>query len=376
MEKSPALGLMHGNIIIEGGYVFQVVDNYAQDAYNGLKSRTLFGTDRGRSVMKTRITELLGIKYPIIQSPMNPVSFAPLVAAVCNAGGLGILAGGGHMSPEDMRKMIKQTKELTDKPFGANFVAFSPTGDEARDAEIRARVAAVIQVLIEEKVAVASYGRGDPKMITDTTHPHGMINMPTIGAVKHATRAEGYGVDAVIIQGLEAGGHASFVSTLVQVPQVVDAIKLPVVASGGFCDDRGLVAALALGAEGIAMGTRFLVTKESTVPDETKQWYLRASDHDTVITPHVTGVRCRMLHNKLTDRIDGEEQYRPLLHQSGGRAKRVDSALMTAGDADMSSLYSGQVVGRCNDIPTCKELIDRIVYGAEEILERVRSSIR
>lgn len=316
--------------------------------------------------MKTRITGLLGIKYPIIQSPMANVSYPSLVAAVCNAGALGILSGGGD--PERLRKMIRQTRELTDKPFGVNFVAYTPTGDEARDAQTRERVAAIQQVLVEEKVAVASYGRGDPKQIVATTHSHGIINMPTIGAVHHGVRAQGYGVDAVIIQGLEAGGHASFVSTLVQVPQVIDALNIPVVAAGGFCDARGLVAALALGAEGMAMGTRFLVTKESPVPDHIKQLYLEASDHNTILTPYGTGVRCRALQTKGTDILEEQKQLPP--------GQPYMKIALEDGDGDGGFMPCGQVVGRINDTPTCKELIERIVYGAEEILERIEAKIR
>ena len=353
--------------------------------------------------MKTRITELLGIKYPIIQSAMNYVAYPSLVAAVSNAGGLGIL-GAADMSPDDLRKNIKQVRELTDKPFGVNFLPYHPQAEEVQN------------ILVEEKIAVASYGRGDPQQIVARTRPHNVINMPTIGAVRHAVKVEGYGVDAVICQGWEGGGHASYIATTVLLPLVVDAVKLPVVAAGGFCDARGLAAALVMGAEGIAMGTRFATIKESPVPDNIKQMYLRTSENDTVITPYVTGTRCRGLQNKLTDLMSSERQGFPVIKSVKGFWemrrnfkvpwwKLVGSAIkmkqayeiplsnvsemvfttfgrermtqgLIKGDAEMGFMPSGQVCGMLNDIPTCKELIERIVYGAEEILEQVRSSIR
>lgn len=309
--------------------------------------------------MKTRISELLGIEHPIIGSPMANVSYPRLVAAISNAGGLGILAGGMY-KPEEIRDGIRQVKELTDKPFGVNFVAHFPTAPEVQAA------------LIEEGVAVASYGKGDPKQIVDRTKEKGMINMPTIGAVKHGTSAEGYGVHAVILQGMEAGGHASFVSSMVLLPKVVDAVKIPVVAAGGFCDARGFVAALALGAEGMAMGTRFILTKESPIPDNIKRMYLEATEEDTVITPYGTGNRCRALQNKLIDILEEKKEIPP--------SQPYMTIALEEGDGDRGFMPAGQVVGRMNgsvkDLPTCKEVIESVVYGAEEILERIGAKIR
>ena len=353
--------------------------------------------------MKTRITELLGIKHPIIQSAMAFVAYPSLVAAVSEAGGLGIL-GAGPMTPEELRKSIHQVRELTDKPFGVNFLPYHPQAEE------------VMQVMIEEKVAVASYGRGDPKRILERTKPHGIINMPTMGAVKHAVRTEGYGADALVIQGMEGGGHTSFVASTVLLPLVVDRVKVPVVAAGGFADARGLVAALAMGAEGIAMGTRFALTKESPIPDNVKQFYLESSENDTIITARVTGTRCRGLKNQLTDMLEGERRGFPLIrtisglsqmrrafnvpwwrvllsglrmkqayeipisglgelaHVTFGRDRMVHALI--EGDPELGFMPCGQVCGRIDDIPTCKELIERIVYGAEEILNSIGTRIR
>ena len=345
--------------------------------------------------MKTRITKLLGVKYPIIQAGMSYGAYPSLVAAVSNAGGLGIL-GAGAMNADELRQNIRETRELTDKPFGVNILATSPVIDE------------LIEVLVEEKVPVASYGRGDPKKIVEYTKPHGIINMPTVGAVKHAVRVEGYGVDAVIIQGMEGGGHTSYISTLVLLPQVVAAVKIPVVATGGFCDGKGLVAALALGAEGISMGTRFALTKESSLPEEIKQHYLRAEGDEAVITERVTGTRCRGLDNKLVETVEGRrrglairEAISSLMEMrrefqvplwkillSGLRMKgaygisagqlgnaaaglqRIKDALVE-GDSEWGFMPCGQVCGRIDDISSCRELIECIMREAREILPQL-----
>jgi len=346
-----------------------------------------------------RITELLGIKYPIIQAGMNYGAYPPLVAAVSNAGGLGLL-GAGAMSADELRQNIKAIRDLTDKPFGINILATSPALD------------ALIGVMIEEKVPVASYGRGDPKKIVERTKPHGIINMPTVGAVKHAVRVESYGADAVIIQGMEGGGHTSYISTLVLLPQIVAAVKIPVVAAGGFCDGKGLVAALALGAEGISMGTRFALTKESTIPEEIKQFYLRAEGDGAVITERVTGTRCRGLDNNLVKTFEGKRRglalkeaisslmemrhefqvplwkillsglrmkgaYKISVSQLGnavaGRA-RIKKALVE-GDSVWGFMPCGQVCGRIDDIPSCPELIERIMTEANEILPELANTL-
>ncbi len=347
-----------------------------------------------------RITELLGIKYPIIQSGMNYAAYPPLVAAVSNAGGLGIL-GAGAMSANELRQNIRTIRAMTDKPFGVNILATSPALDE------------LIEVLVEEKVPVASYGRGDPQKIIQRTKPAGIVNMPTVGAVKHAVRVESYGADAIIVQGMEGGGHTGYISTLVLLPQVVDAVKIPIVAAGGFCDGKGLIAALTLGAEGISMGTRFALTKESTIPENVKEFYLRAEGDDAVITSKVTGTRCRGLSNKLVKTVEGQRQGLPLresisslleitrefkvplwkvlfsglgmkrayeIHASqlgnilAGR-QRIRKALVE-GDSEWGFMPCGQVCGRINDNPSCQEIIQRIMREAEEILPELAVRLR
>jgi NAD(P)H-dependent flavin oxidoreductase YrpB (nitropropane dioxygenase family) len=344
--------------------------------------------------MKTKITELFGIKYPIIQAGMNYAAHPPLVAAVSNAGGLGIL-GALSMRPEELRQAIHKIRSLTSKPFGVNFLPYHPEVDK------------MIDIMIEEKVPVSSYGRGNPAHIIACTKAAGMINLPTTGSVKHALKAQEDGADAVIIQGTEAGGHCSYVSTTVLLPKTVDAVKIPVVAAGGFCDGRGLVAALALGAHGISMGTRFIVTKECTVSEVIKQHFIKAGENDTVITDKVTGMRCRGLKNQLIDMLETQSVKRDLFSflkaipaaramskefgvpawkvlTSGMKMRdiyemqfnkmgyasfgslRIREAL-EKGDEDMGFMPCGQVCGRISDIPTVKELIDRMIAEAEEI---------
>jgi NAD(P)H-dependent flavin oxidoreductase YrpB (nitropropane dioxygenase family) len=346
--------------------------------------------------MKTRITELLGIDHPIIQAGMNYGAYPSLVAAVSNAGGLGIL-GAGSMTADELRQNIRMIKGMTNRPFGVNLLATSPILNE------------LIEVMIEEKIPLASYGRGDPKMIVERTRPYGILNVPTVGAVRHALSVEEYGADAIIIQGMEGGGHTSYISTLVLLPQVANSVKIPVIAAGGFCDGQGLVAALALGAEGISMGTRFALTQESAIPDSIKQFYLNSGGDDAVITTRVTGTRCRGLENKLVKTVESERRglalkewvssllelrrafnvplwqvissglrmkkaYEMPVGQLGNAAagnQRIKKALVD-GDSEWGFMPCGQVSARIDDIPSCKELIERIVKEADATISGLR----
>jgi enoyl-[acyl-carrier protein] reductase II len=313
--------------------------------------------------MNSRITKLLGIKYPIIQGAMAWVSLPPLVAAVSNAGGLGIL-GGAIMKPEQFRKSIQETKSLTQKPFGVNFITENPELEQLLD------------ILIEEKVSVVSYGKGDPRRIIERTKPYGIINLPTMGTVKHALKAERDGADAVIVQGTEGGGHTGFVASSILIPMVADKVKIPVVAAGGFGDGRGLVAALALGAEGISMGSRFMVTRECPIPLHAKEWIIRSGEEDTVVTDNLTGVRCRVLKNKFSEcfldmKERGASPWEMMAHATG----RLRKALYE-GDLEEGSLLCGQVAGMISDIPTCDELIQRIIKQAEKEIELLKERIR
>jgi NAD(P)H-dependent flavin oxidoreductase YrpB (nitropropane dioxygenase family) len=347
--------------------------------------------------MRTRITDLLGISHPIILAPANFVGTPEMVAAVSNAGGFGILAS-GRLAADDLREDIQAIKGLTDKRFGANLIFGSP-GFE-KQAEI----------LIESRVPLICHSRGNPKWLIDATKGRGIKVMAMIGSVRHAIRAEEDGAHAIMVQGSEAGGHVGQVSTLVLLPLVAGKVKIPVVGTGGFSDGKGLVAALALGAEGIAMGTRFAVTTESPLPESIKRRYLEASENDTVVTPSITGTRLRVIANKFTlmldqgdremswrEKVSGamgtrrmlgvswwrflaggwsmRKQYQASVAELGHLAAggvRIKKA-MVDGDADLGVMPSGQVCGRIDDIPTVHELIERIVAEAEETLRSLNS---
>ncbi len=306
--------------------------------------------------MKTRITELLGIKHPIIQGAMSWVSFPPLVAAVSNAGGLGIL-GAAFMNPDQLRENIRQIKAMTDKPFGVNFMPDNPIVDQLLD------------VILEEKVPVASYGRGNPKKVIDRVKPHGIKAMPTMGSVRHAIRAEQDGADALIVQGTEGGGHTGHIATMVLIPLVTAKVKIPVIAAGGIGNARGLVAALALGAEGISMGSRFIVTREAPVPENVKRYLIDKTEEDTVVTDNLTGVRCRVIKNDFAKRIMDMAKSKvdpwEMMQYGVGRIRKA----YVEGDLEWGSMAFSQACGFIDDIPTCKELIECMVTEAEEIMK-------
>ncbi len=308
-------------------------------------------------MIKTRITDLLGIEYPIIQGAMAWVSWPPLVAAVSNAGGLGIL-GSGRWPAEFVQEQVREVKRLTRKPFGANVIAGNPNIDDFMD------------VMAAEKVPVVSYGKGNPQRLIERAKSAGIVAMPTMGAVKHAVRAEANGADAVVVQGTEAGGHASFVSTMVMVPMVADRVKIPVVAAGGIGDARGLAAAMMLGADGISMGTRFIVTQECPVPLTIKQRIMHANEEDTVVTDNLTGTRCRVLNNALARQFADMAAHKVSPEEMARFGVGKFKLAFMEGDDDNGTVAMGQVAGMINDLPTCKELIERVVNGAEQILKR------
>jgi enoyl-[acyl-carrier protein] reductase II len=312
--------------------------------------------------MKTRITELLGIKHPIIQGAMSWVSFPPLVAGVSNAGGLGIL-GAAFMTPEQLRDHIRQIKNMTDKPFGVNFMPDNPIVDQLLD------------VILEEGVPVASYGRGNPKRIIERVRPYKIIALPTMGSLKHALRAEQDGADAVIVQGTEGGGHTGHIATMVLTPLVASRLKIPVVAAGGIGNGRGLAAALALGAEGVSMGSRFIVTKEAPVPEHVKRYLIDKSEEDTVVTDNLTGVRCRVIKNDFAKRIMDMAKSKvdpwEMMQYGVGRIRKA----YVEGDLDWGSMAFSQACGLIEDIPSCQELLDCIVAEAEEIMKSMGKKV-
>lgn len=311
--------------------------------------------------IKTRVTELFGIEYPILQGAMAWVSFAPLVAAVSNAGGLGII-GGTIFTPDQMRQEIRRVRELTDKPFGVNIISLHPQIDQ------------ILKVLIEERVLVATYGTGNPKKIIETLKPGGVMSFPVVPTVQAALRAAADGADGVIVSGCEAGGHVGAISSLPLIPQARDAVKIPLVAAGGIADGRGMAAAFALGAEGIQMGTRFIVTRESPAHPNIKQKILSAKIEDTVVTGNITGLPVRVLRNQMAAQFlqmeqTGKSKMEMALFGSG----KMQLAFVQ-GDAEQGSVMSGQVAGMIRDEPTCAELIQRTMKEFHETIGRLSKS--
>ncbi len=340
--------------------------------------------------MKTRITELLGIKYPIIQAGMNFVSYVPLAAAVSNAGGLGILTA-SDQTPEELRENIRKLRKLTNNPFGVNLVPYIP-GYQA-----------FCRVVLEENVPVFCHGLGDPFKLLNMKKPREMIFMPTAGSSGQAIKMEKDGADAVIVQGMEAGGHVGYIASSVLIPKVSESLKIPIVAAGGFCDGRGLVAALALGAEGIAMGSRFIATQECPVHPDVKEAFLKAKEEDAIVSSKYDGFRLRSIPGEKVKRYKGwwsrpwtvlpgvwdmKKGFKTSLAELFRAAKdlrRLGAPLMQVavgcamvrhtlsnGDMKRGVLPGGQVVGRLHDIPTCQELIERIVAEAEGIMDSFR----
>jgi len=312
-------------------------------------------------MLRTAICDLFGIKYPIIQGGMAHVATAELAAAVSNAGGLGIV-GGGAPEPDWMREQIRLTRKLTDKPFGANVVLIAPKAKE------------IIEVILEEKVTVVTTGAGNPGPFIPGFKEAGIKVMPVVASVALARRLARYGVAAFIAEGMESGGETGQLTTMALVPQVVDAVELPVIAAGGFADGRGLVAALALGAKGIQMGTRFVCSEECVAHPDFKKMIVEASDRSTVLSGQSTGYPLRCLENKFArDFMDKEGSGMPIeeLFQLGVGKMRAG---MIEGDIEEGTLLAGQISGLIKEIKPARAIIEGIVAEAETILNQLRDS--
>ncbi|MDQ0759959.1 NAD(P)H-dependent flavin oxidoreductase [Streptomyces canus] len=342
--------------------------------------------------METALTRLVGVRRPIVQTGMGWVAGPRLVSATANAGALGILAS-ATMTVDRLRDAVREVKSRTDAPFGVNLRA------DAADAGDRVRV------IVDEGVRVASFALAPSPELIGALKEAGVVVVPSVGARRHAEKVAAWGADAVIVQGGEGGGHTGEVATTVLLPQVVDAVDIPVVAAGGFFDGRGLVAALAYGAAGVAMGTRFLLTSDSTVPDAVKARYLAATVKDVTVTRAVDGLPHRMLRTDLVESLENTSRARTLLRAgrhaaafrrlSGltwrqllhdGLAMRHGKDLtwsqvllaantpmllksaMVDGRTDLGVMASGQVAGVIDDLPSCAELVERIMKEAEEVL--------
>lgn len=309
--------------------------------------------------MKNRICEILGIKYPIFQGGMAWVSTYHLAVAVSEAGGIGIIAA-GNADAEYVRNQIRSAKELTDKPFGVNVMLRSPFVED------------VMKVILEEKVALITTGAGNPGKYVKALKEAGIKIFPVVPSVALAKRLEQEGVDGLIAEGTESGGHVGELTTMCLVPQVVDAVNIPVLAAGGIADGRGMHAAFALGAEGIQMGTRFVCSKECWVHQNYKEAIVAAKDRETVVTGRSLGHPIRCLKNKLTRQFEkleasgASEEEIENLGKGGLRAAAVD------GDIQNSSMMSGQIAGMINDIKSCKEIIQDIIKEYNENLSKVK----
>ncbi|TZE83387.1 enoyl-[acyl-carrier-protein] reductase FabK [Calorimonas adulescens] len=309
--------------------------------------------------MHTKLCDILGIEYPIIQGGMAWVATAELAAAVSNAGGLGII-GAGNATGEFVREQIKKARALTDKPFGVNVMLMSPFAED------------VMKVVYEEKVPVITTGAGNPGKYIDKLKGAGIKVLPVVPSVALAKRMEKEGVDAVIAEGTESGGHIGELTTMVLVPQVVDAVKIPVIAAGGIADGRGLVASLVLGACGVQMGTRFVASVECTVNENYKRAIVKAKDRDTIVTGRPTGHPVRVLKNKLTreyEKLEEQGASPEVLEQLGaGKLK----AAAVDGDVENGSVMAGQIAGMIESIKPCKDIIDDIIKEAMELLNKMK----
>ncbi len=307
--------------------------------------------------MKTRITELLGIEHPIIQGGMAWVAEHQLAAAVSNAGGLGLI--GAASAPEDViRAEIRAAKELTDKPFGVNVMLMSPYAEE------------VARVVVEEGVKVVTTGAGNPGKYMEMWKDAGIKVIPVVASVALARMMEKAGADAVVAEGTESGGHIGAATTMTLVPQVADAVNIPVIAAGGIADGRGMAAAMMLGAEGVQIGTRFCVATECICHENYKKKIIKAKDIDSTVTGRSHGHPIRCLRNQMTkEYIKLEEQgagFEELEHLTLGSLR---NAVMD-GDVKMGTVMAGQIAGMIKEEQSCQEIITDIMTKAEALLNR------
>lgn len=309
-------------------------------------------------MLKTNLCELLEIEYPIIQGGMAWVAYAELAAAVSEAGGLGII-GSGHAPADWVREQIHKVKERTSKPFGVNVMLMSPFVKE------------VMQVLVEERVNVVTTGAGNPGVYMTALKEAGIKVIPVVASVALAQRLTRLGIDAVIAEGMESGGHVGELTTMALVPQVVDAVKIPVIAAGGIYDGRGLVAALTLGAAGVQMGTRFMCASECPIHQAVKEQIIKAKDRDTVVTGRSTGHPVRVLRNKLTRQFEEMEKRNVPPEEIEKMGVGKMRAAMQEGDVEYGSLMAGQVSAMVKQIQPAREIILDIMKVAQEALGRL-----
>ena len=313
--------------------------------------------------LKTELCDLLEIEKPIIQGGMAWVATGELAAAVSSAGGLGII-GAGNAPADVIEKEIEKVRELTDKPFGLNIMLLSPFADD------------IIELAIEKKVPVITTGAGNPGKHVKRFQEVGSKVIPVVPSVALARRMERLKVDAVIVEGTEAGGHIGELTTMALVPQVVNAVEIPVIAAGGVADGRGLAAVLALGAKGAQIGTRFVCSEECTASEDFKKAIVGARDRDAVVTGRSTGHPVRNLKNKLTKEIDRLEKKgaKPEEVEELGSGKLRDAVI--DGDVDQGSVMAGQISGMISEIKSVREIVDEIIEEAEVVIKNSHSLLK
>lgn len=304
--------------------------------------------------MKTRVTELLGIEYPVIQGGMAWVADANLAAHVSKAGGIGFI-GAANAPAEWVREQIREARKITDKPVGVNVMLLSEHVEE------------VAQVVAEEKVAAVTTGAGNPAKYMKLWKDAGIKVIPVVASVALARMMERAGADALVAEGMESGGHIGEQTTMTLVPQVVDAVNIPVIAAGGIGDGRGVLAGFMLGAEAVQLGTRFVVAKESTVSPEYKQRILAAKDIDSVVTGRSTGHPVRSLRNQMTREYLNLEKkntsFEELEHLTLGTLRKA----VVEGDVKMGTVMAGQIAGMIKKEQTCEEIINELMHEADEV---------
>lgn len=307
--------------------------------------------------MQTEVMELLHIKYPVIQGGMANIAEHTLVAAVSNAGGLGLIAAGGN-NAEQVREEIRKTRELTDKPFGVNIMLLNPAAEE------------IAKVIIEEKVPVVTTGAGSPEPFMKAWLEAGVKVIPVVASVALAKRMERCGAAAVVAEGCEAGGHIGELTTMSLVPQIVDAVNIPVIAAGGIGDGRGMAAAMMLGAKGVQIGTRFLVAEECIVHENYKELVIKAKDIDSTVTGRTTGHPVRVLRNNMTREYLKKEKegvaFEELEKLTLGSLRKA----VLEGDKKSGSFMAGQIAGLISKQQSCKEIIEEITKEAEEVIQK------
>ncbi len=306
--------------------------------------------------MKSQICEMLGIKYPIFQGAMAWISNASLAAAVSEAGGLGIIAGG--TAPVDLiRGEVRKAKEMTSKPIGLNIMLMSPASDE------------MAKMACEEGIKVVTTGAGTPEKYMDMWKSNKIKVIPVVPSVAIAKRMVRSGADAVVAEGTEAGGHVGELTTMVLVPQIVDAVEVPVIAAGGIGDGRGVAAAFMLGAEAVQVGTRFLTALECTVHDNYKKKVLNAKDIDTVVTGRRTGHPVRIIKNKLSRRFSQLDEIVAPLEEYEALGAGALSKAVILGDTDFGSIMAGQIAAMVNKEQSCRDIIMELMVEADKLLK-------